>query len=55
MEKYIDKVNWINISTYQKLSFDFIKKYQNKLNFYCILGNKNISIKIKIKIKQQLQ
>jgi hypothetical protein len=31
--KSFDKVNWINISEYQKLSEKFIEKYENKVNW----------------------
>ena len=36
IEKYVDKVDWYYISTYQTLSEDFIEKYSNKVNWWYI-------------------
>ena len=33
IEEFSDKVNWYNISTYQKLSENFIREYKDKVNW----------------------
>ena len=39
----LDKIGWINISTYQKLSENFIREFQDKVNWYRISGYQKLS------------
>src|SRR5574344_840227 len=41
--KSINEVNWVCISTYQKLSEDFIREFQDKVNWVYISENQKLS------------
>ena len=43
MNSYQDKVDWKNISQYQKLSEPFIREFQDKVNFYRISQYQKLS------------
>ena len=42
-----DKWNWGYISSYQKLSEDFINEFQDKVNFLCLMRNSYCPLNIK--------
>jgi hypothetical protein len=53
--KYQEKLNWKNISEYQKLSKDFISKYYHRyLNFYYLSRNVNLTEEIIEEFKNDL-
>jgi hypothetical protein len=43
IEKYVNKVNWYNISWAQKLSEKFIEKHLNEVDWYCISAFQKLS------------
>ena len=43
IKEFQDKVNWSDISMYQKLSEEFIEKFQDKVNWHHISANQNLS------------
>ena len=47
IEKYQNEVDWINISAYQKLSEEFIRRFKDKINFKWLKENENISEEIR--------
>ena len=59
VEEFKDKVDWNNISIYQKLSEDFIREFKNKVDWYSISAYQKLSedfireFKNKVDIKRQ--
>lgn len=43
IREFQDKVNWENISDYQKLSESFIREFQDKVNWYFISSSQKLS------------
>ena len=46
MKDHHDKVDWTNISHYQKLSEDFISEFQDKVNWWDISKYQKLSDRV---------
>ena len=44
IEKYGDKIDWLCITSYQKLSDEFIMKHLNKIRIHYLINNDNIKL-----------
>ena len=53
-DQFKDKVVWLKISAYQKLSESFIRKFKNKVNWDFISKYQKLSENFKEKFKHKL-
>ncbi len=44
IREFADKINWINVSFYQKLSEEFIKEFSDKVDWFYISYRQKLSI-----------